>query len=192
MAESPAVDRQRAALLRALGDAGALYVLIGGAALESHQQPHRTVDVDVAPARTPKNLEALAAVLNDLQCALVVDPADASLDVPLPTGYFTASNLGQQDVWNLKTRHGKLDIAFTPAGFPDGYDQLQPRAQRLTVAHTDVQVSVAALEDVEHSKRTAGRPKDLAYLQRVGRTRAPGRDERAPGSSRGGGRALER
>ena len=40
-------------------------------------------------------------------------------------------------------------------------------------------VAVAALADVEHSKRIADRPKDRDYLERVGRT-APADAERRP------------
>lgn len=101
--------------------------------------------------------------------------------MPLPAGHFTAENLGRQDVWNLATRLGRLDIAFAPSGFPAGYEQLQRRARPLRVAQTSLTVAVAALADVEHSKRVAARPKDRRYLQAVGRLRAP----RPPGSPGG-------
>jgi hypothetical protein len=57
-------------------------------------------------------------------------------------------------------------------GFPHGYEDLQRNAERLPVAGTSVVVPVASLHDVEHSKRTADRPKDRDYLARVGRLRA--------------------
>jgi len=69
--------------------------------------------------------------------------------------------------------YGKLDVTFHPSGFPDGYEQLRPRARGLRVAQPSVTVRVAALEDVEHSKRIANRPKDRDYLARVGRLRPP-------------------
>jgi hypothetical protein len=46
-------------------------------------------------------------------------------------------------------------------------------AQQREVAATTVTVSVASLTDVEHSKRTADRPKDRAYLEQVGRLDEP-------------------
>jgi hypothetical protein len=53
------IDLGREALLRALREGGVRFVLIG-AALESHQQPHRTEDIDVTPDRERENLERLA------------------------------------------------------------------------------------------------------------------------------------
>lgn len=166
------LDSGREALLRALIEADVAFVVIGGAALQSYDQAHRTDDIDVTPEHSQANLARLAAVLNELDCKLVIDPADDSQDVPLPAGYFTASSLARQSIWNLQTAHGKLDVTFHPSGFPDGYDQLRPRAERRQVAQTSVTVRVAALKDVEHSKRTADRPKDRDYLTRVGRLQA--------------------
>lgn len=168
------VGREREALLGALQTAGADFIVIGGAAIQSHGEAYVTQDVDITPARTEANLARLAATLNTLRCRLVVDPADASQDVPVPAGYFTTSTLARQDVWNLMTVHGKLDIAFVPSGFAAGFDALRPRATDLVVALTSLRALVAALEDVEHSKRLAGRPKDRRYLEAVGRLRPPG------------------
>jgi predicted nucleotidyltransferase len=60
---TPPIDPDREALLRALQDGGVSYVLIGGAALETHRQPHRTDDVDIAPAVVPLNLERDVAAM---------------------------------------------------------------------------------------------------------------------------------
>lgn len=168
MAGSP-LDPQRDALLGALLDAGVNFVLIGGAAIQSHGEAYVTQDVDVTPERTEANLRRFADILNQLSCRLVVQPDDTSQDVPLPPKFFTPVNLGQQSVWNLNTVHGKLDVTFTPSGFPDGFEQLVAGAELRAVAQTSVEVRIAALVDVEHSKRTAGRPKDRAYLAQVGR-----------------------
>lgn len=168
---TPPLSPGREALLRALEDGGVSYVLIGGAALETHHQPHRTDDVDIAPAVDALNLQHLADVLNALDCRLVTDVDDESSWVALPDGYFTATTLRRADVWNLQTRHGALDVTFKPSGFPHGYEDLQRNAERLQIFGTGIVVHVASLHDVEHSKRTADRPKDRDYLSRVGRLR---------------------
>ena len=49
--DDSATRPDREALLRALETAGVRYVVIGGAALETHEQPHRTLDVDITPLR---------------------------------------------------------------------------------------------------------------------------------------------
>lgn len=130
----PDVDPRREALLRALAQARVAFVLIGGAALQSHGQPHRTDDIDVTPERSQENLRRLAAVLNTLDCKLVIDPGDPLQDVPLPDGYFTVAVLARQDIWNLTTVHGKLDVTFTPSGFTDAYHQLREHADSRRVA----------------------------------------------------------
>lgn len=160
----------REALLRALQDAGVRYIVIGGAALETHAQPHRTLDVDITPATEPENLDRLAVALNALHCQLVTDVDDPGSWVALPSDYFTAATLRRATVWNLHTSHGPLDVTFTPSGFPQGFDELQGNARPLVVAGTTITVAVAALADVEHSKRIADRPKDRDYLERVGRS----------------------
>jgi hypothetical protein len=124
---TPPVDSNREALLRVLQDGGVTYVLIGGAALETHHQPHRTDDVDIAPAVDPLNLDRLADVLNALDCRLVTDVDDESSWVALPNGYFTAATLRRADVWNLHTRHGKEpDQRFRTAHDSKQTDPPQP------------------------------------------------------------------
>lgn len=172
-ADDPAARPDREALLRVLEDAGVRYIVIGGAALETHRQPHRTLDVDITPAIESDNLGRLAEALKTLRCALVTNVDDPASWVALPHDYFTAATLRRATVWNLHTAHGPLDVTFAPSGFPHGYDDLQPNARPLRVAGTTITVPVAALADVEHSKRIADRPKDRDYLERVGRT-APG------------------
>ncbi len=162
------IDHGRETLLRALSEGGVRFVVIGGAALQSHGQRYETEDIDITPDRTQENLKRLADVLNHLHCHLEVDPEHPERAVPLPDDYFTSTVLAQAAVWNLRTVHGKLDLTLSPSGFPDGYTQLTPGAQRARVAATTIEVAIASLADVEHSKRIADRAKDRAYLQQVG------------------------
>ncbi|MBA3807286.1 MAG: hypothetical protein H0X28_02650 [Solirubrobacterales bacterium] len=163
------IDSGRETLIRALRDGGVRFVVIGGAALQSHGQRYETEDVDVTPDRAEGNLERLADVLNHLDCRLEIDPDHPEKAVPLPEDYFTSAVLAQANVWNLRTVHGKLDLSLQPSGFPEGYTQLAQSAQRRRVADTTIEVDIASLTDIEHSKRTADRQKDRAYLAQVGR-----------------------
>jgi hypothetical protein len=176
------IDRGREKLLRALREGDVRFVVIGGAALQSHGQRYETEDIDVTPDRAQQNLARLADVLNRLECSLEVDPADPGEAVSLPPDYFTASVLTQATVWNLRTAHGRLDLTLAPSGFPEGYTQLIAGADERRVAATTITVAVASLADVEHSKRTADRAKDRAYLQQVGRLGAPQPTAEAPAS----------
>lgn len=78
---------------------------------------------------------------------------------------------------NLRSQFGDLDLAFSPAGFPDGYTDLIGRAREHVV--DGLTIRVAALDDVITSKATANRPKDqdaLPELIRLARHAARGRD----------------
>ena len=142
-----------------------VFVLIGGAAIQSHGRRYDTQDMDLTPDLDPENLARLAAALNELDCRLIIDLANTDGWVTLPADYFTPRSLLAATVWNLATRHGQLDLAFSPTGFPGGFRDLAPRASPRPVAGTSIVVPVAALEDVHESKRQADRLKDRDYLQ---------------------------
>jgi hypothetical protein len=158
------IDADRAELLKLLLRHGVKFVVIGGAAIQSHGRHYVTEDIDVTPDTEQANLLRLADALNELDCRLVTDPADPSSWVALPAEYFTPRSLLAASVWNLATRHGLLDLSFRPSGFPGGYADLAPGAISMPAAGTSVSVLVASLEDVHASKRAADRPKDRAYF----------------------------
>lgn len=160
-------DRDREALLEVLTRHRVAFVLIGGAAIQSHGRRYDTQDIDITPDTEPENLSRLASALNELACRLVTDPADTESWVTLPADYFTPRSLLAASVWNLATRHGQLDLTFTPTGFPGGYRDLTSRATQRSVAGTTIVVSIAALEDVHESKRQADRPKDREYFRQA-------------------------
>ncbi len=163
--DTGSVDPKREALLGVLAQHLVVFVLIGGAAIQSHGRRYDTLDIDLTPSTDHENLSRLAAALNELDCQLITDPADVASWVTLPADYFTSRILLAASVWNLATRHGQLDITFIPAGFPGGYRDLAPRATLRPAAGTTIVVSVAALDDVHESKRQANRPKDREYLR---------------------------
>lgn len=162
---SSELDPEREALLGVLVRHQVRFVLIGGAAIQSHGGRHDTQDVDVTPETEQANLQRLSDALNELECRLVTNPANPAEWVSLPSDYFTPKSLAGSTVWNVATRHGLLDISFAPSAFPDGYAELSKRAEKRRVAGTTLKVSVAALDDIHRSKRAANRPKDQAYFR---------------------------
>ena len=109
----------------------------------------------MVPRRDPANLERLSAALTALGARVYVSPQEAlAFD-------HTGQSLADAAVWNLATAHGGLDITFVPAG-TQGYADLAERATVIDVG--DLDVRIAALEDVIRSKAAAGREKDLVVL----------------------------
>lgn len=62
---------------------------------------------------------------------------------------------------NLSTRFGRLDLLYRPAG-TEGYRDLASNAKTELIA--EVEVRLAALEDIIRSKQAAGRERDLQHL----------------------------
>jgi hypothetical protein len=149
-------------LLDVLARHGVRSVLIGGFAAVIHGSPYVTTDVDVVPAPDPGNLERLSAALDELHARVwtASEPAGVAFDHDGPA-------LGEVDVWNLVTDHGRLDVTFVPSGTA-GYSDVRRDAVHLTIL--GVEVDVASLADVIRSKEAAGRDKDrlvLPVLRRI-------------------------
>ena len=152
-------DEQIAAVAECLNRHRVAYVIIGGAASQLHGVPvARTRDADVVPARDAPNLDRLAAALREMDARLWVGPHEPA---GLAMTFDRATLDAIEGFLNLVTRHGPVDITFRPDG-TDGYPDLATSA--VSVRLLDVDVPVAALEDVIRSKEAAGRDKDIATL----------------------------
>ena len=150
-------DEHVVAICRVLEQHHVEFVIIGGVAARFHETGYATVDIDICPGRDERNLECLATALRELGARLRVagDTGGIEFD-PHP------DVLRQVTTMTLLTRHGPLDLCFTPDGIADGYRTLRGRAVMITI--DDTALPVAALEDVITSKRAAGRPKDVIAL----------------------------
>lgn len=132
------------------------YVVIGGIAATLHGSNLRTGDVDICPARDPRNLDLLAAALREMGAR--IRTADVPEGLPFACD---AQFLAGIDLLNLVTRFGDFDVSFVPAG-TTGFEDLARHAVRIELA--PIIVPVASLEDVIRSKRAAGRVKDLQQI----------------------------
>ncbi len=149
-------------VLGVLKEHGVKFVLIGGFAAVVYGSPYLTTDVDVVPEWTKGNLERLSVALDAMHARIWT----ASEPQGLPFGHDAAS-LGNTNMWNLVTDHGRLDVTFVPTG-TTGYDDLARDAHHLVILGVDV--DVAALADVIRSKEAAAREKDrvaLPVLRRI-------------------------
>ena len=149
-------------ILGVLQEYGVRCVLIGGFAAAIHGSPYVTFDVDVVPERTNGNLLRLSDALRSMHARVW----SASEPEGVPFGH-VARSLAANNVWNLVTDPGRLDLTFEPSG-TTGYADLERDAIHLTVLGVDV--DVASLADVIRSKEAAGRDKDrlaLPVLRRI-------------------------
>jgi hypothetical protein len=144
------------------------FVLIGALAARLHGFPRLTADADITPAADQKNLEKLAAALEDLDARIYTE----SIPEGLPFDRSPAM-LGRASMWNLVTNAGRLDIAFTPAG-TKGFKDLVDDAERFEAF--GVHFLAASLDDIIRSKEAAGRAKDdddVLILKELKRRRTP-------------------
>ena len=149
-------------ILEALQRHDVRYVVVGAVAAIAQGSPLPTEDIDVTPASDLANLERLAAALQDLEARLRVP--DKPEGVPFP---FDPTYLAGNEIWNLVTPHGDLDVIFVPAG-TEGYDDLKRDA--ILVDFGEIQAPMASLVDVIRSKQASSRAKDHAQLPALRQT----------------------
>ena len=148
-------------LLGALHANAVEFVVVGGLAAVAYGSSLPTEDLDIAPERSRRNLDRLAAALRALN-AKIRTGNDEGVEFPTDGAFIAA----QPHMLNLVTDAGQLDLTMTPAAFPNGYDDLIGRAVALDLGAGKATL-VASLRDVIASKEAAGRPKDhiaLPYL----------------------------
>ena len=149
-----------AQIFRILAEHRVDHVVIGGIGGVLHGSPMSTDDVDIVPALKKTNLDALAAALNEMNARLMTSEAPDGINVT-----FTGKELQKWIVdfrfLHLLTDYGRLDLIHRPEG-TSGYQELASNAESLDLG--DVQVRVAALEDIIRSKQAVARDRDLAQL----------------------------
>lgn len=142
-------------ILHSLARANVKFIVIGGVAARAHGSPTVTVDLDICYERSPSNLDALAAVLQELHASL--RGADPGLPFQIER-----RTLQLGDHFTLSTDAGPLDCLATPSG-TNGFPDLEPRA--ITLDIDGIPVQFAHLEDLIRMKRAAGRPKDRIEIE---------------------------
>ncbi len=140
---------------------GVEFLVIGGVAVGYHGHIRATKDVDVVPAPDPENLEKLARVLQRLDTEVEgADEFDAN-ELPDP---LNPETLGLGGNWVLLTSLGRLDI-MQWIGDEGLWQKLAPAAIEDVIG--DLPIKMVSYEDLVAMKEQAGRPEDLADLQRL-------------------------
>lgn len=148
------------AILRTLHRHHVDYVVVGGIGGVLHGSPLSTNDVDIVPELKRANLDALAVALNELKARVIAAGETKGIDVQ-----WSGKDLRRWIVdfrfFNLETEYGRLDLIHRPAG-TRGYQDLATNAEPMML--DEIEVRVAALEDIVRSKQAVGRDRDLEQL----------------------------
>ena len=155
-------------LLRALHEAGAQHIIVGGFAVNAHGVIRPSKDLDIVPDPDPANLRRLAALLADLEARHVglgeMKADEFPFDPTRPEDLRAGAN------FRLETRLGDLDVMQWLAGIDEdpAYDSLAASA---VVGELDgIPLRVCGLEHLIAMKLAAGRPRDLATFAYSART----------------------
>lgn len=151
------LEGRLASIVECLDRHGVSYVVIGGVAAMLQDVPiQETLDVDVVPERSAKNLAALARALVEMDARLRIPGDPEGVAIPLDERTF-------RDVSTLTftTVFGPFDVLFEPSGAPV-FEELLDSA--VALERFGVKVAVASVPDLIAMKRTTGREKDAAHL----------------------------
>lgn len=142
-------------LLAELARGDVSFCVVGSFALAVHGAPRASVDVDVVPETSIKNLTRLAEVLEELGTALEPGGEPARL---------SAADLGARGEQKLYTELGVLHLLGNFEGVP-AYSILRRNALSVEVAGE--QVTFCSRDDLVAMKKAAGRLIDRADLERL-------------------------
>jgi hypothetical protein len=146
---SEPLDAQR--ILEGLARHEVDFVLVGGAATQTHGCGGMSNHIDVIPHPEPANLARLAETLRALG-ARVLNPGHEELEID-------AAMLPCATIWQFATPHGDIDVLHDAPGAAP-YDQLRDRT--LVVSLGKIRIPVAGRDDLIRMKLARGRPVDRA------------------------------
>jgi hypothetical protein len=150
-------------VLKAFGDAGVRYVLVGGLAVLLHGVDRLTADIDLvidlAPDQATKAIEVLLAL--GFRVNAPVDPREFA-DPAVRRRWRETSGLVVLSFWDPQNRSPTVDVF---ADYPMDFETMFAKAVIVPLSGT--QVRIASVEDLVAIKRAAGRPRDLEDAARL-------------------------
>jgi hypothetical protein len=149
-----------AGLLNELVNHSVEFILIGGAAAQLLNLPvPATIDVDITPLRSPRNLKRLAGFFDSVHAALLTSEEGGTWFPRIPV-----ENWSQYSTLHLLTDFGLLDIVFEPAGMHNGYIDLLENSVDQELGNS--MIRCISEEQWVEMKASTGREKDLEHLRR--------------------------
>jgi hypothetical protein len=153
-------------LLTHLDEHSVRHIIIGGLAVSAHGHVRPSKDLDIVPSPARENLERLVAALSDVNAT---DAEAGDFDSSeLPMSALRVEDLAQGGNFRLVTQLGDIDIFQWVSGIET--DDLYAELDAAGVSgHVEgIPVRVCGLEHLRAMKRAAGRPQDIADLERLG------------------------
>lgn len=148
-------------IFKALSDAGAQYVVVGGFAVILHGHLRATRDLDLVIGLAPDNcgraLDALAAI--GMQPRLPVTFADFS-DPAKREDWIENRNMLVFQLWDRSNPERSVDIFVR-----EPFDFAQMLAEAVVKDLHGVPINVASIRHLVAMKRVAGRPTDLDDIE---------------------------
>ena len=140
------------------------YVLVGGLALVLHGVDRLTADIDLAIDLAPEEALRLISVLDEsgYRPAVPVDPRMLA-DAAARESWYRDRNMRVFSYWDSTGKRPTIDI-FIASPIP--FDELWQHSTRIGIGK-GLNVRVASIADLIRLKELAGRPQDLADIDRL-------------------------
>jgi hypothetical protein len=145
------------AILAALDQERATYIIIGALARVLHGADEITRGIDITPSTRPGNLRRLDAALARIQ-ARGPHGSEPALE---------SADFETESVLSLKSDHGEIKVVPFPAG-TRGYDDLRRAATREPIGR-GLRPSVASPGDLARMLGALGREQDIPRLRAMRR-----------------------
>ncbi len=143
------------------------FVVIGGFAVGAHGYPRATKDLDIVPDPDPTNIERLAAVLEELDAAVLGVEDFTPEEVIQPD----AEGLRMGGNFVLLTSSGRLDVMQIVGPDFEFADLESAAVEDEVFGH---RVRFCGYDHLVAMKEAAGRPEDLIDLERLREAREEG------------------
>ena len=153
-----------AAIMRALNESGARYLVAGGLAVIAHGYFRFTADVDLIVALTPENLRKIDEALAPLgHRSRLPEPLEKLGDAATRQRWIEEKNMV---VFSLVSAQHPLTVIDLFVEEPFDFDKAHARAAWQEMA-PGLRVPFVAYEDLLDLKLKAGRPQDLLDIHEL-------------------------
>ena len=160
-------------LFRALNDAQARYVVVGGVATVLHGYARFTADVDLVIDLDPTEARKVLDVLTRLGLDPRAPVAAADFANPdIRDDWVQTKNM---QVFSMVDRHNPMRVVDLFVEHPIDFDELWAASKLVQLETTPVRI--AGLDHLIRLKRLAGRPQDLIDIEKLEEIRRTSEEE---------------